>query len=169
METVTAWEEVTWRDIGWTVRHRPPPGPEGGDYGDTSWEFEGFQVEAEDAVTGTLYYERAGAETNTDTVTDLDEAWLQFKASVNWDGCSNWHWTTEACMWHACSFDGPDGITSMGEVMRRTYALAATLIRHWDADTADYVPGERTVAGEVVTVPAALPPTPDTPSGGDRD
>jgi hypothetical protein len=121
------WEVILWRDIDYLARVQLPY--------ELAMDFEVFEIVGwiEGSTRGEYgvpsLHGRNWTDGLGDTTEDPDEAEPLFHGRVKWDGCSDWAWNTDRIMWHGC---GETYIADLAEAMRRTYALAAERIDHWN-------------------------------------
>lgn len=64
----------------------------------------------------------------------------QIAGSVKWDGCSNWEFNSDQCLFHFC---GISGVEALGGALRRCYEIAAKHLSSFDRSLADMEPEQR--------------------------
>jgi hypothetical protein len=116
------WEVIDWADIDYLARVKSDG------YG---MDFEVYEVAGRVVDSDVILFETADARSSSDTTDDVTQAAPLFHGRVKWDGCSDWAWNTDRVMWHGC---GWRNVVDLTEAMKRTFALAADRIDHWDAE-----------------------------------
>ncbi len=125
--TDSGWEIIEWRDLDYLARVTAES---------HHLDFEVYEVTSWESWLNGVHqpgphFERADASSSMDTTLDITEAEYLFRGGVKWDGCSNWSWNTDACMWHGCGFDD---VINLTEAMKRVYLLASSRVDGFDAE-----------------------------------